>query len=72
MVRLFKRFTRDRQKLPLQAADEERVSARELFAQQGWNDLWQEADMPSVVAYLLGNRFLALPPSWRELFPPSL
>ena len=48
------------------------TSAVEAFEQAAWGDLWRDADMPRVVAYLLGNRGLSLPRQWRMLFPDKL
>ena len=43
-----------------------------LFASQAWGDLCHDADMTTVVQYLLGNKGCLLPPEWRSLFPESL
>ena len=33
---------------------------------------WDDAKLPSVVAYLRGNKYLELPPEWKAVFPKSL
>lgn len=44
----------------------------QLFQHMQYNDVWNDAAMPEVVAYLRGNRHLNVPPQWRHLLPMSL
>ena len=36
------------------------------------SDLWEDAKMPEVVAYLRGNRHLKVPPEYKSRLPTSL
>lgn len=36
------------------------------------SDLWQDAKMPEVIAYLRGNRHLQVPPEYKSRLPTSL
>ena len=44
----------------------------ELFQEKRWADLWDDADMVSVLAYLRGNSSLRLPERWKTRFPEAL
>lgn len=36
------------------------------------SDLWQDAKMPEVIAYLRGNLHLQVPPEYKSRLPTSL
>ena len=48
------------------------VPLTELFAAMPWGDLWNDADMVSVVRYLRGSKKLRIPPEWREVLLKGL
>ncbi|CAK9008773.1 unnamed protein product [Durusdinium trenchii] len=48
-----------------------KMSGQDLFHLMDWNDLWEDGDMPSVLAWIRGNTHLQLG-SWRPLFPTEL
>ena len=41
--------------------------AHELFDEKPWADVWDDADMYSVLRYLRGNTSLSLPEPWKTL-----
>ena len=43
-----------------------------LFQTEEWADVWEDAGMPEVIQYLMGNKYLQLPSSWRMLFPEEI
>ena len=46
--------------------------ASDFLAPELFNDCWEDARMPSVVAYMRGSRYLNLPESLRRLLPREL
>lgn len=50
-------------KIPESLPDE--FSAKDAFNSLPLDDMWEDADMESVMVYLKGNRDLRIPPSWR-------
>jgi len=49
----------------------QQASVQELFASLAWEDVWEDAEMASVLKYLRGNYSLDLGP-WRDLIPSHL
>ena len=46
--------------------------AEDIFGELSWDDVWHDAAMPQVLAYLMGNTNMCLPQLWRQLFPAAL
>lgn len=51
--------------------DEMQCSLESFFESLEWSDLWDDANMVSVLAYLRASKSLQLG-SWRRLFPKTL
>ena len=70
------RMVRLRQRLhlakPGRAAPPANLDAKELFASDSFADIWEDARMPEVLAYLKGNKSLEIPPEWRGLLPTAI
>lgn len=52
--------------------DSASVDALQLFENWSWGDLWDDAGMRSLAAYLYGARTLRVPPQWKRLMPKEL
>ena len=68
LLRLFPEFLSDRHHPAKLAAESRHACPLEIFRDTAWGDVWNDARMPEVIAYLLGNKYLELPSAWRELF----
>ena len=47
-------------------------SAEDTFASLDYDDVWPEAEMPSVCRYLRSSIHLQIPPAFRDLLPTKL
>ena len=45
---------------------------KEMFAAMQFTDVWDDADMRSVLVYLKGNVHLKIPDAWRPYLPTEL
>lgn len=45
---------------------------QETFAEMGFEDVWQDADVVNAIHWLRGIRALAIPECWRDLLPKRL
>lgn len=68
---LHDRFLRECPPMPPVPEGVQHASIQDLFSAMPWDDLWVDADMPSVVKYLRGNNSLDLG-FWRQYFPAYL
>jgi hypothetical protein len=62
----------NRAKLKKPVMQPEVLSAKSVFTMISNRDLWEEADLISVVKYLKGNKHLHIPPEWRDVLPTHL
>ena len=44
----------------------------QVFGEMTYDDLWEDAEMVSVVTYLRGSKTLCVPEAWRPLLPKCL
>ena len=69
LVRIMPRLQEDARRQPDECPSD--LDVRDIF----WSlddDVWSDADMPSVVAYLKGNKHVQIPASWRPWLPTCL
>ena len=71
ITRLHEQFLCKKAPLPPVPDRVQRTSVQELFASLDWDDLWDDAEMTSVLKYLMGNYGLDLG-HWRDLIPSHL
>ena len=69
MVRLRQRLKKERASRAIPPAD---LDPKQIFASGTFSDIWEDAQMPEVLAYLRGNKSLQIPADWRELLPTAL
>lgn len=53
-------------------ADNPRVDAVALFETWSWGDLWDDANMRSLIRYLYGAKALQIPPNWKSVLPREI
>ena len=53
-------------------ADNPRVDAVALFETWSWGDMWNDADMLSLIHYLYGAKALRIPPNWKSVLPREI
>ena len=68
LLQMFPDFINERHHPARLPPDRRHSCARAAFRDTAWGDMWDDACMKDVVTYLLGNKHLALPADWRELF----
>ena len=71
MLRLYPRLVRTSVGFT-EKADLQQKTALQIFEELEFTDLWQDADMASVLAYVKGNTGLRLPLPWKEALPRYL
>ena len=70
LVSLFNELVDDKKGVP--SLPEPLPSVREMCESTTFADMWEEADMGEVVAYLRGGKGLQLSAEYRSLFPAVL
>ena len=46
--------------------------AKTAFCDLPWGDLWTDADMPTLLVYLKGNKHLQIPSEWNAFLPTEI